>query len=154
MATGDDTKLPLTSRDVHTERLAQLQELFPEAFSEGKTDLNRLTQLLGEAATDDAVDKTVETTLAAVPDEKLPETLMVQLRQRLGDQLHAPVPGTTLVGGVGSHRRVRPGSVRRQPVRADSPQRQSLDRRRGSRARERQVAFRRSHIVVRTPAPH
>src|ERR1039458_5322763 len=51
MATGDDTKLPLTSRDVHTERLAQLRGLFPEAFSEGKTDLKRLTQLLGDAAT-------------------------------------------------------------------------------------------------------
>src|ERR1035441_7532017 len=52
MATGDDTKLPLTSRDVHTERLAQLRELFPEAFSEGKPDLKRLTQLLGDATTD------------------------------------------------------------------------------------------------------
>ena len=52
MATGDETKLPLTSRDVHAERLAQLRELFPEAFSEGKTDLRKLTQLLGDAATD------------------------------------------------------------------------------------------------------
>ena len=52
MATGDDTKLPLTSRDVQTERLAQLRELFPEAFSEGKTDLLRLAQLLGDATTD------------------------------------------------------------------------------------------------------
>ena len=52
MATGDDTKLPLTSRNVHEERLARFRELFPEAFSEGKTDLNRLTQLLGDAATD------------------------------------------------------------------------------------------------------
>ena len=50
---------------------------------------------LGEAATDDAVDKTVETTLAAVPDEKLPETLMVQLRQRLGDQLQTILNGVT-----------------------------------------------------------
>jgi adenine-specific DNA-methyltransferase len=52
MATGDDTKLPLTSRNVHEERLARFRELFPEAFSEGKTDLGRLTQLLGDAATD------------------------------------------------------------------------------------------------------
>lgn len=52
MATGDDTKLPLTSCDVHEERLAQFRQLFPEAFSEGKTDLKRLTQLLGDAATD------------------------------------------------------------------------------------------------------
>ena len=52
MATGDDIKLPLTSRDVHEERLARFRELFPEAFSEGKTDLKRLTQLLGDASTD------------------------------------------------------------------------------------------------------
>ena len=52
MATGDETKLPLTSSDVHAERLAQLRELFPEAFSEGKTELRKLTQLLGDAATD------------------------------------------------------------------------------------------------------
>jgi adenine-specific DNA-methyltransferase len=52
MATGDDTKLPLTSRDVHAERLAQFRELFPEAFTEGKTDLKKLAQLLGDAATD------------------------------------------------------------------------------------------------------
>src|ERR1035437_2480449 len=52
MATGDDTKLPLTSRNVHEERLAQFRELFPEAFSEGKTDLKRLTQLLGDASAD------------------------------------------------------------------------------------------------------
>ena len=52
MATGDETKLPLTSRDVHAERLAHLRELFPEAFSEGKTDLRKLTHLLEDAATD------------------------------------------------------------------------------------------------------
>jgi len=52
MATGDDTKLPLTSRDVYAERLAQFHELFPEAFTEGKTDLKKLAQLLGDAATD------------------------------------------------------------------------------------------------------
>ena len=52
MATGDDTKLPLTSRDVHAERLAHFRALFPEAFTEGKTDLKKLAQLLGEAVTD------------------------------------------------------------------------------------------------------
>ncbi len=52
MAPGNDTKLPLTSRDVHAERLTQFRELFPEAFTEGKTDLKRLAQLLGDAATD------------------------------------------------------------------------------------------------------
>jgi adenine-specific DNA-methyltransferase len=52
MATGDDIKLPLTSRDVHAERLAQFRELFPEAFSEGKTDLKRLIQLLGDGVID------------------------------------------------------------------------------------------------------
>ena len=52
MALGNDTKLPLTSRDVHAERLAQFRALFPEAFTEGKTDLKKLAQLLGDAATD------------------------------------------------------------------------------------------------------
>jgi len=52
MATGDDIKLPLTSRDVHAERLAKLRELFPEAFTEGKADLKKLSQLLGDAAND------------------------------------------------------------------------------------------------------
>ena len=52
MATGDETKLPLSSRDVHAERLAQFRELFPEASTEGKLDLKKLAQLLGDAATD------------------------------------------------------------------------------------------------------
>ncbi|MCU0770410.1 MAG: site-specific DNA-methyltransferase [Verrucomicrobia bacterium] len=52
MATGDDLKLPLTSRDVHAERLAQFRALFPEAFTEGKADLQKLAQLLADAATD------------------------------------------------------------------------------------------------------
>jgi adenine-specific DNA-methyltransferase len=52
MATGDEIKLPLTSRDVNAERLAQFRELFPEASTEGKFDLKKLAQLLGDAATD------------------------------------------------------------------------------------------------------
>ena len=52
MATGDEIKLPLTSRDVNADRLAQFRELFPEASTEGKFDLKKLAQLLGEAATD------------------------------------------------------------------------------------------------------
>lgn len=52
MPTGDEIKLPLTSRDVNAERLAQFRELFPEASTEGKFDLKKLAQLLGEAATD------------------------------------------------------------------------------------------------------
>ena len=52
MATGDDIKLPLTSRDVSAERLEQFRELFPEVTTEGKFDLKKLAQLLGEAATD------------------------------------------------------------------------------------------------------
>ena len=52
MPTGDEIKLPLTSRDVNAERLVQFRELFPEASTEGKFDLQKLTQLLGEAATD------------------------------------------------------------------------------------------------------
>lgn len=49
MTTGDNTKLPLTSRDVHRERLAQLRELFPEAFTEGKTEFDKLAQILAIA---------------------------------------------------------------------------------------------------------
>jgi hypothetical protein len=52
MATGDETKLPLTSRDVHAERLAQFLELFPEASTEGKLDLKKLAQLFGDAVTE------------------------------------------------------------------------------------------------------
>ena len=52
MPTGDEIKLPLTSRDVNAERLLQFRELFPEASTEGKFDLKKLAQLLGEAATD------------------------------------------------------------------------------------------------------
>ena len=48
----DAPKLPLSSRDVHAERVAHLRELFPEAFTEGKADLRKLAQLLGAAATD------------------------------------------------------------------------------------------------------
>ena len=43
-----DTKLPLVSRDVAGERRAQLRELFPEAFVEGKLDPAKLRQMLGE----------------------------------------------------------------------------------------------------------
>jgi adenine-specific DNA-methyltransferase len=52
MTSRDDIKLPLTSRDVHRERLEQFKELFPEAFTEGKADLKKLAQILGDAATD------------------------------------------------------------------------------------------------------
>jgi len=52
MAKGDEIKLPLTSRDVSAERLAQFRELFPEASTEGKFDLSKLAQLLGGAVTE------------------------------------------------------------------------------------------------------
>lgn len=52
MATGDETKLPLTSLNVSAERIAQLRELFPEAFTEGKLDLAKFPQLLGDTVTD------------------------------------------------------------------------------------------------------
>ncbi len=52
MPTADDTRLSLTSRDVNAERVARLRELFPDAFTEGRLDLHKLSQLLGEAATD------------------------------------------------------------------------------------------------------
>src|ERR1039458_5975228 len=52
MANGDEIKLPLTSRDANAARVAQLRELFPEAFTEGKIDLTKFPQLLGDVATD------------------------------------------------------------------------------------------------------
>lgn len=48
-----DTRMPLTSVDVNGERLERLRELFPEAISEGKIDLERLGQVLGEAVDDE-----------------------------------------------------------------------------------------------------
>ena len=47
---ADETSLPLTSTDVTAETLAALRELLPSAFSEGKLDVSRLQQLLGDAA--------------------------------------------------------------------------------------------------------
>lgn len=41
-------RMPLTSEDVLAERVQQLRELFPEAFTEGKVDFDRLRQALGE----------------------------------------------------------------------------------------------------------
>src|ERR1039457_5114493 len=54
MAKADDTKIPLTSTDVNAERVARLRELFPEAFTEGKLDPEKLSQLLGDGVTDAA----------------------------------------------------------------------------------------------------
>jgi adenine-specific DNA-methyltransferase len=56
MATGDEIKLPLTSRDVNSARLDRLRELFPEAFAEGKIDFDKLRQALG-ADVDDARER-------------------------------------------------------------------------------------------------
>ena len=47
MATAHDTKIPLTSPDVNAERVARLRELFPEAFTEGRLDPSKLSQLWG-----------------------------------------------------------------------------------------------------------
>ncbi len=44
----DDIRMPLTSADVTAERLEKLKELFPEAFTEGKVDFERLKQALGD----------------------------------------------------------------------------------------------------------
>jgi adenine-specific DNA-methyltransferase len=52
MSAADEIKLPLTSVDVNAERLAQLRQLCPEAFTEGKIDFPKLRQLFGEDATD------------------------------------------------------------------------------------------------------
>ncbi len=43
-------RLPLTSADPLAERLARLRELFPEAESEGRLDLEKLRAVLGEGA--------------------------------------------------------------------------------------------------------
>ncbi|MGL5034227.1 MAG: hypothetical protein ACRC6M_10555, partial [Microcystaceae cyanobacterium] len=43
-----EDKLPLTSQDVLTDRIAVLNELFPEVFTEGKVDFERLKLALGE----------------------------------------------------------------------------------------------------------
>ena len=40
-------KLPLTSHDATAERLAQLRELFPDAFTEGALDAEKLKHLIG-----------------------------------------------------------------------------------------------------------
>lgn len=45
-------KMPLTSEDVLVERMQQLRELFPEAFTENKVDFERLRQALGEEVTE------------------------------------------------------------------------------------------------------
>src|SRR5665213_1789900 len=47
-----DTKLPLASRDVSSERLAQIRALCPEAFTEGKLDAAKLSQLFGSDVTE------------------------------------------------------------------------------------------------------
>ncbi len=44
-----EDKLPLTSQNVLINRLKALQELFPEVFTEGKVDFERLKQALGES---------------------------------------------------------------------------------------------------------
>jgi len=44
----DETRMPLTSANVTAERLEKLKELFPEAFTEGKVDFERLRQALGD----------------------------------------------------------------------------------------------------------
>ena len=44
--------MPPASRDVSGERLAQLRALCPEAFTEGKLDAAKLSEILGGSATD------------------------------------------------------------------------------------------------------
>jgi adenine-specific DNA-methyltransferase len=41
-------KMPLTSEGIRAERIARLREDFPEVFTEGKVDFDRLKQALGE----------------------------------------------------------------------------------------------------------
>jgi len=49
MADPTNPKMPLTSQDVTAERAEQLRSLFPEAFSEGRLNVDKLKLLLGEA---------------------------------------------------------------------------------------------------------
>ncbi|HOD01030.1 MAG TPA: site-specific DNA-methyltransferase, partial [Myxococcota bacterium] len=51
------------SADVASENLEQLRTLFPEAFTEGKLDLQVLRQLVGDLVVDEATD-------GKMPDEK------------------------------------------------------------------------------------
>ncbi len=44
----DASRMPLTSPDILGERMEQLRELIPEAFSEGEIDFDRLRQALGD----------------------------------------------------------------------------------------------------------
>ncbi len=41
-------KMPLTSEDIRSERIARLRADFPEVFTEGKVDIDRLKEALGE----------------------------------------------------------------------------------------------------------
>lgn len=47
---ADETKMPLTSHDVDAERLIALRALFPEAWSDGTLDVEKLAQLVGQSA--------------------------------------------------------------------------------------------------------
>ena len=46
--TADDIKLPLTSMNVIEDRITQLEDVFPEAVTEGKVDFEKLKSALGE----------------------------------------------------------------------------------------------------------
>lgn len=46
-------KMPLTSEDICYERIARLRDTFPEAFTEGKVDFDKLRQVLGEKVVTD-----------------------------------------------------------------------------------------------------
>ncbi len=41
-------KLPLESLDPNADRFLRLQELYPDAFVEGKLDTDKLQQILGD----------------------------------------------------------------------------------------------------------
>jgi multidrug efflux pump subunit AcrA (membrane-fusion protein) len=65
-------------------------ELYEKAREKLREMLREETRAkLGEAAAAEDVDKAVDAALAAIPDEKLHEKIVAQLRQRLGNQLQA-----------------------------------------------------------------
>ena len=127
MAKGDEIKLPLTSRDVNAERVARLRELFPEAFTEGKIDLTKFPQLLGDAITDaperyglswsgksEAI-KNIQTltsgTLLPVPEESWPPLPFAATESPRGLGVRQPSAALASQAEAAPEKRQRAGAV-------------------------------------------
>src|ERR1039458_9302591 len=127
MANGDEIKLPLTSRDANAARVAQLRELFPEAFTEGKIDLTKFPQLLGDVATDaperyglswsgksEAI-KNIQTltsgTLLPVPEESWPPLPFAATESPRGLGVRQPSAALASQAEAAPEKRQRAGAV-------------------------------------------